>query len=85
MNPNTQKLALVPLIDKIEGGEQLLVYEQTAARMLKLSLRYFRDIVDQALIPYRFHAGMSKRLFFIDDLRAYAKSLDPHYSNKKAM
>jgi hypothetical protein len=77
----SQKFALVPLTER-DAAEQLLVYETTAAKMLKISIHDFRNLVNDHVIPYRLHRGRSKRVYFIDDLRAYVRSLDPHYGNK---
>jgi len=49
---------------------KLLVYETAAAKILKISIREFRRLVELSIIPYRLHRGRSRRLFFIDDLRA---------------
>jgi hypothetical protein len=78
---NGQKLALIPLTDRIDAAEQLLVYETTAAKILKISINNFRQLVNQSVIPYRLHHGRSKRLYFIEDLRMYARSLSPQYAN----
>ena len=82
MNENAQKLALVPLTDRIDAAEQLLVYEKTAAKILKISINDFRKLVDRSVVPYRLHNGRSKRLYFVDDLRTYARSLQEHYGRK---
>ena len=81
---NTQRLALVPLTDRVDAAEQLMVYETTAAKILKISIHDFRELVDLSIIPYRLHRGRSKRLYFVDDLRAYAGSLQPQYGKKTA-
>jgi hypothetical protein len=75
MNGNGQKLALVPIADMVASAEQLLVYETAAAKILKISVRDFRRLVDQSVIPYRLHRGRSRRLFFVDDLKVYARNL----------
>jgi hypothetical protein len=75
MNKNTQKLALMPIIDKVDAAEPLLVYERTAAKILKISISDFRELVNHSVIPYRLHGGRSKRLYFVDDLRAYIGQL----------
>jgi hypothetical protein len=82
MNGNTQKLALVPLTNRVDAAERLLVYESTAAKILKISIHDFRELVDLSIIPYRLHRGRSKRLYFVDDLRAYAGSLLPQFGKK---
>jgi len=82
MDPNPQKLALVPLTDRIDAAEQLLVYEKTAAKALNISIHYFRDLVNQSAIPYRLHPRRSKRLYFVDDLRAYVRGLEPQFGKK---
>jgi hypothetical protein len=82
MHGNGQKLALVPLTDRIDAAEQLLVYEATAAKILKIAIQDFRDLVDRSVIPYRLHRGRSKRLYFVDDLRAYAQGLTPQFGRK---
>jgi hypothetical protein len=82
MNENKQRLALIPLTDCVDAAEQLLVYETTAAKILKISIHDFRDLVDHSVIPYRLHRGRSKRLYFVDDLRSYAGSLQPHYGKR---
>jgi hypothetical protein len=84
MNKNRQRLALVPLTDCVDAAEQLLVYETTAAKILKTSIHNFRELVDRSIIPYRLHDGRSKRLYFVDDLRAYARSLQAQYGKKPA-
>jgi hypothetical protein len=84
MNENRERLALVPLTDRIDAAEQLLVYETTAAKILKISIHDFRDLVDLSVIPYRLHNGRSKRLYFVDDLRAYARNLHAQYGKKPA-
>jgi hypothetical protein len=83
MIENAQKLALVPLTDQIDAAEQLLVYEKTAAKILKMSISHFRELVDRSVIPYRLHNGRSKRLYFVDDLRAYVKDLGAQYGEKR--
>jgi hypothetical protein len=84
MTGNTQRLALIPLTDQVDGAEQLMVYEKTAAKILKINIEDFRELVDHSIIPYRLHNGRSKRLYFVDDLRAYARSLLPQYGKKHA-
>jgi len=82
MDSNPQKLALVPLSDRVNAAEQLLVYEKAAAKILNISIHHFRDLVHQSLIPFRIHQGRTRRLYFVDDLRAYARSLEPHHGKK---
>ena len=82
MDSNRQKFALVPLGDRVESAEQLLVYEKAAAKILNISIHHFRDLVHQSVIPFRIHKGRSRRLYFVDDLRAYARSLEPQYGKK---
>jgi len=84
MNENEQRLALVPLTNRVDAAEPLMVYETTAAKILKISIHNFRELVDLSIIPYRLHSGRSKRLYFVDDLRAYARSLQPQYGKKPA-
>ena len=84
MNGNEQRLALVPLTDRVDAAEQLMVYETTAAKILKISIHDFRELVDLSVIPYRLHRKRSKRIYFVDDLRAYARSLQPQYGKKYA-
>jgi hypothetical protein len=83
MNENAQKLALIPLTDRVDAAEQLLVYEKTAAKILKISIKHFRELVDLSVIPYRLHHGKTKRLYFIDDLRAYVKELNARFGKKE--
>lgn len=83
MNENAQKLALVPLTDRIDAAEQLLVYEKTAAKILKISINDFRELVDLSVIPYRLHRGRSKRLYFVDDLRTYVRDIGAQYGKKE--
>lgn len=84
MNENEQRLALVPLTNLVDAAEPLMVYETTAAKILKISIHDFRELVDLSIIPCRLHRGRSKRLYFVDDLRAYAGSLQPQYGKKPA-
>ncbi len=79
---NTQKLALVPLTDRVDAAEQLMVYETTAAKILKISIHDFRELVDLSVIPYRLHRGRWKRLYFVDDLRSYVRDLGAQYGKK---
>jgi hypothetical protein len=83
MNANTQKLALVSMTNRVDAAEQLLAYESTAAKILKISIHYFRELVDRSIIPYRLHPGRTKRLHFVDDLKNYANSLDARYGKKR--
>jgi len=83
MTGKTQRLALVPLTDRIDAAEQLLVYEKTAAKVINISIRDFRELVNHSIIPYRLHCGHSKRLYFVDDLRAYVKDLGAQYGKKE--
>ncbi len=83
MNPNEQRLALVPIADGADMAEQLLVYETTAAKVLKMSIREFRHLVDLLAIPFRLHSGRKKRLFFIEDLKAHARTLQPRYGGHR--
>ncbi len=83
MNPNEQRLALVPIAGGADLAEQLLVYETTAAKVLKISIREFRHLVDLSIIPFRLHSGRKKRLFFIEDLKAYARTLQPQYGRQR--
>jgi flagellar biosynthesis GTPase FlhF len=83
MKKNTQKLALIPVTDRIDAAEQLLIYERTAAKILKISINDFRELVDLSVIPFRLHRGRSKRLYFVDDLRAYVKDLGARYGKKE--
>jgi hypothetical protein len=85
MNSSEQRLALVPIADMAAAAEQLLVYETAAAKILKISIRDFRRLVEESVIPYRLHRGRSRRLFFIDDLKAYARSLEPQSGRKHIM
>ncbi len=82
MNGDEQRLALVPIAASVDMAEQLLVYETAAAKVLKISIREFRRLVDLSVIPFRLHNGRKKRLYYMDDLRAYAKSLEPRYAKK---
>jgi hypothetical protein len=84
MNENEQRLALVPLTNLVDAAEPLMVYETTAAKILKISIHDFRELVDLSVIPYRLHRRRSKRIYFVDDLRAYARSLQPQYGKKPA-
>jgi hypothetical protein len=79
---NEQRLALVPLTARSDAAEQLLVYETTAAKILKISINDFRVLVDLSIIPYRLHQGRSKRLYFVDDLRSYVRDLGAQYGKK---
>ena len=45
--------------------------------MLRISIRELSRLVDLSAIPFRLHSGRKKRLYYIEDLRAYAKSLGP--------
>ncbi len=83
MDARDQKLALVPITDVVDAAQQLLVYETAAAKMLKISIREFRHLVEKSVIPYRLHRGRSRRLFFVEDLREYARNLEPHLSEKE--
>jgi hypothetical protein len=82
MNKKTQKLALIPVTNKIDAAEQLLVYEKTAAKILKISISNFRELVDLSVIPFRLHRGRTKRLYFVDDLRAYVRDLGARYGKR---
>lgn len=82
MKKNTQKLALIPVTDRIDAAEQLLIYERTAAKILKISINDFRELVDLSVIPFRLHRGRSKRLYFVDDLRAYVRDLGARYGKR---
>ncbi len=82
MNANEQRLALVPIAASVDVAEQLLVYETAAAKVLKISIREFRRLVDLSVIPFRLHSGRKKRLYYMEDLRAYAKSLEPRHAKK---
>ena len=84
MNENEQRLALVPLTNRVDAAEPLMVYETTAAKILKISIHDFRELVDLSVIPYRLHRRRSKRIYFVDDLRDYARSLQPQYGKKHA-
>ena len=82
MNVNEQRLALVPLTNQVDAAEPLMVYETTAAKILKISIHDFRELVDLSVIPYRLHGGRSKRLYFVDDLRSYVRDLGAQYGKK---
>jgi hypothetical protein len=84
VNGNEQSLALVPIAASVDVAEQLLVYETAAAKALRISIREFRRLVDLSVIPFRLHSGRKKRLYYMEDLRAYAKSLEPRYVQKTA-
>ncbi len=84
MNGNEPRLALVPIAAGVEMAEQLLVYENAAAKVLKISIREFRRFVDSSVIPFRLHSGGKRRLFFIEDLRAYVKNLEPQHAEGSA-
>ena len=74
MNGNEQILALVPIVASVDVAEPP-VYAAAAAKVLKISISTFRHVVDQSVIPFRLH---------IEDLRAYAKSLEPRDVQKTA-
>ena len=46
-------------------------------KVLKISIREFRHLVDLSVIPFRPHGGRKKRLYYIEDLRAHAKTQPP--------
>ncbi len=76
MNENEQRLALVPIEAGVDLDSQLLVYENAAAKALKISIHEFRCLVDSSVIPCRLHSRRKRRLFFMEDLNVYAKSLE---------
>ncbi len=76
MNEIEQRLALVPTAADVDMAKQVLVYESVTAKVLKISIREFRRLVDSAVIPCRLHSGKRKRLYFVEDLKAYARSLE---------
>lgn len=82
MNGNEQRLALVPITASVDMAEQLLLYETAAAKVLKISIREFRHLVDLSIIPFRLHSGRKKRLYFMEDLRAYARTLQPQFARQ---
>ncbi len=77
-----QKLALVRIAEDMDIAKQLLVYENVAAKVLKISVREFRRLVDFSVISCRLHSGRKKRLFFLEDLRAYARGLEARYARR---
>ena len=77
-----QRLALVQIAADVDMAKQLLVYESAAAKVLMISVREFRRLVDSSVIPCRLHSGRKKRLYFLEDLRAYARSLETRYARR---
>ncbi len=57
-------------------AKQLLVNESVTAKVLKISVREFRRLVDSSVIPCRLHSGRKKRLYFLEDLMVYVRSLE---------
>ncbi len=82
MNEIEQRLALVLISVDVNLAEQLIVYESVAAKVLKISVREFRRFVDSSVIPCRLYGGRMKRLYFLEDLRAYARSLEAQYASR---
>jgi hypothetical protein len=82
MNEIEQRLALVTIAADVDMAKHLLVYESVAAKALKISVREFRRLVDSSVIPCRLRNGRKKRLYFLDDLRAYARSLEAQYARR---
>ncbi len=82
MNEIEQRLALVLISVDVNLAEQLTVYESVAAKVLKISVREFRRLVDSSVIPCRLYGGRMKRLYFLEDLRAYARSLGARYARR---
>ncbi len=82
MNEIEQRLALVPIAADVDMAKQLLVYESVAAKVLKISVREIRRLVDFSVIPCRLHSDRKKRLYFLEDLRAYARSLEARYARR---
>jgi len=84
MNTVSTRLALVPIFSSIAPPEPLLLYETTAAKLLKISIHQFRQLVRDGVVPFRLHSGRSKRLYLLEDLRVYARNLKPQYAGSVA-
>jgi hypothetical protein len=51
---------------------------------LVLGMATTASFLDVLRVPYRLHRGRSKRLYFVDDLRAYAQGLKPQSGRKES-
>jgi hypothetical protein len=58
--------------------EPILVDERRAAEMLGICQRTLHTLQSEGLVPARAIPGMARKLFHVDDLRAYARDLPPY-------
>lgn len=58
--------------------DPILVDEPTAAAMLGVSPRTLQTLQSKGQVPARAIPGMARKLFHVDDLRAYARDLPPY-------
>lgn len=69
------KLALMPVVTKLEPVMPAAFHEREAALYLRISIHAFRDMVRQGAIPYVRHPGRVRRLFVKQDLDEYLHNL----------
>lgn len=75
------KLALLPIADGVTVPQAAL-YEKEAARYIKINIHGFRSLVNDGLIPYRTHIGMTRRIFLCSDLDRYLSKLEKSSQRK---
>jgi len=64
-------LALVTMKTVAPGIPVLAMYENEAAKSIRLNRTNFRKLVDRGLIPYTFHADGKRRIYLLADIHAY--------------
>ncbi len=84
MNEEKQRYALIPITESVDVAGKLFVHEAAAAEALEIPIQEFRRLVGASVIPYRLLCSGRRRLYLVDDLKAYAKSLEPQYAKNDA-
>ncbi len=69
------KLALVPLVDRMGEIMPAVMYESEAAKYVMLGVHEFRKLVDAGTIPFRRHAGRKRRIYLKADPDEYLSRL----------
>jgi excisionase family DNA binding protein len=71
-----QNFEILPVVNEgLAPLTQAVMYEKTAAKYVMLGIHEFRKLVDEGVIPCRFHPGRTRRIYLRSDLDRYLSNL----------
>jgi excisionase family DNA binding protein len=68
-------MAFMPAVNMLVPLVQAVMYEKTAAKYVMLGIHEFRKLVEDGIIPSRFHPGRTRRISLKTDLDEYLQNL----------